>query len=261
MTEDTGRVHVKRRQPAPPGSIPDQLQMFTREVRFYRELAGTIGVRVPACRRAGVLPDGSTLLELEDLSDWRPGADPVAAARTLRLLHDRWAGTASESLPWLPRPDVSQLVEDLFAEEWAATRDRSDLPTQVRDLGDRLTGRVVEAERAAAGAGPWTLVHGDASSDNLRTSGDGEVALLDWEDYGAGPGVNDLAWFLVSSVDPDGWDRAVDAYGSGTGLEESLPAAAVQALLRLADADEGSERALVWLARVKEAARRIGSPG
>ncbi len=35
MTEP---AFVKRREVARPGSIPDVLQMFPREVRFYREL-------------------------------------------------------------------------------------------------------------------------------------------------------------------------------------------------------------------------------
>lgn len=41
-------------------------------------------------------------------------------------------------------------------------------------------------------AGPLTLVHGDASVQNMRTGPGGEVALLDWEDVSAAPGVLDL---------------------------------------------------------------------
>ena len=43
------RTFTKRREAARPGSIPDVLQMFSREVRFYRELASEVTVRVPAC--------------------------------------------------------------------------------------------------------------------------------------------------------------------------------------------------------------------
>jgi thiamine kinase-like enzyme len=249
-------VHVKRREPATPGSIPDRLQMFSREVRFYRELACSVGLRVPDCHRAEVRDDGSTLLELEDLSGWRTGADPAVAARLLRELHDRWEAKAVERWPWLPREDVSDLVENLFDVEWPRVRARRDLSSQVRALGDRLCGHVREADRAASAAGPWTLVHGDASSDNMRTSESGEVALLDWEDYGAGPGVEDLAWFLVSSVDAQDWDRAIAAYGPADGLRASLPSAAVQALFRLGDEREDSPNASVWIARLEEAARR-----
>jgi hypothetical protein len=39
------RTFVKRRDVAAPGSIPDVLDMFRSEVRFYREVAPVIGVR------------------------------------------------------------------------------------------------------------------------------------------------------------------------------------------------------------------------
>ncbi|MGY4767685.1 hypothetical protein ACXC9Q_12280 [Kribbella sp. CWNU-51] len=68
--------HVKRREPAAAGSIPAVLKMFESEVRFYREIAPVVGVRVPACYQAEENADG-TLLVLEDLSAWTPGAEPA----------------------------------------------------------------------------------------------------------------------------------------------------------------------------------------
>jgi hypothetical protein len=249
--------YLKRRDPAPPGSIPDRLRMFVLEVRFYREVAPSLGVRVPGCLRAEEHEDGSTLLELEDLSEWRPGADAASGAELLSGLHSRWEGTAVERWPWLPRQDVSELVDDLFAASWPTIRERRDMTPQARALGDRVVGRVKEAERRAEISGPWTLVHGDASYNNMRTSPTGEVALLDWEDFGAGPGVCDLAWFLVSSVDPKDWDSAIGSYKEAAGLDRALPAAAVQGLLSLAAEDEGTTPdAAGWTARVAEAGRR-----
>src|SRR6202034_2105809 len=120
---------VKRRTPPAPGSIPDVLGMFHAEVRFYREIAPVVGVRMAA-------------------------------------------------------------------------------PGQVN----------------GAEACPLTLVHGDAQARNMRTSPDGEVALLDWEDVSAAPGIVDLAWLLTASVDPGQWDAAIAAYGPASGLERVLPA-------------------------------------
>lgn len=230
--------------------------MFVREVRFYREVAPTIGVRVPGCLRAEEHADGSTLLELENLSGWRPGTDPVSGAQLLKALHSRWEGTAVQTWPWLPRPDVSELVDDLFAASWPMTRERRDLTPSAGTFGDMLLGNVQEAERRAESAGPMALVHGDASCKNMRTSPTGEVALLDWEDVGTGPGVGDLAWFLVSSVDPKDWDAAIDSYGGAARLDDALPAAAIQGLLSLTTTDEASADAAGWIARVAEAGRR-----
>jgi Ser/Thr protein kinase RdoA (MazF antagonist) len=231
--------------------------MFGREVRFYREVAPHVGVRVPQCLRADVAADGSTLLELEDLSDWDEGADAESAARLLGEMHAGWETRAVETWPWIVRRDAADLVEDLFASTWPVVRERQDVTGQTRLLGDRLLGRVLEADRQAEGAGIPTLTHGDASFDNMRTSAAGEIALLDWEDFGAGPGVCDLAWLLASSVEPSRWDAAIDAYGCPAAIQAALPAALVQALLSLDAEEVGSADAVEWIARVEEAGRRM----
>jgi hypothetical protein len=74
--------YIKQRSLAKPGSIAAALNMFESEVRFYREIAPEIGVRVPACYRAE-LNDEGPLLELEDLSVWREGAEPAGFAARL----------------------------------------------------------------------------------------------------------------------------------------------------------------------------------
>ncbi len=254
MTDEPA-TFTKRRDAATPGSIPDVLQMFPREVRFYREVAADVGVRTPACYLAEERA-GATHLELEDLSAWRLGADPGLAARLLRDLHVRWEGRAVERWPWLPRPDLGNLVADLYDEVWTSTRDRPELTSAVRDLGDSLVGRVAEVDERAETSGPPTFTHGDASALNMRTSPDGEVALLDWEDYGAGPGILDLAWHLVSSVPPADWDVALAASGDTSRLADALPSAAVQGLLSFAF-DEDRDDAEAWVERLAETARRI----
>ncbi|HEX4700276.1 MAG TPA: phosphotransferase [Actinomycetes bacterium] len=248
---------IKRREPAARGSIPDVLAMFVNEVLFYREVAPVIGVRVPACLTAQE-DNGSTLLELENLADWTEGADPVQAARLLAAMHTRWAGRAAARWPWLRAPETaSDLVGELFDATWPDVTGRPELSPAARAFGERLVGRVPAVERRAARAGPETLVHGDASARNMRTSPTGELALLDWEDVGRGPGMADLAWLLVSSVDPAEWDTTIDAYGGSAGLRDGLPSATVQAFLSFAAEPRGSEQALSWVVRIEAAARRL----
>lgn len=250
-------VFVKRRGHPTPGSIPDALQMFVAEVRFYREIAPVVGVRVPDCYHAEVTPDG-TLLELEDLSSWQPGADPAAAARMLWRLHERWKAQPTR-WAWLrPVGAAAELVGELFDRVWPVVSARGDCIPRIRSLGDRLVGRIPAVERAGLSAGVTTLVHGDASVRNMRTSRSGEIALLDWEDVGAAPGVSDLAWLLLSSVQPARWEEVVAAYGTTSGLIDVLPAAASQALLCFADTPVDSEDALAWVCRLEAAAHRLG---
>ena len=241
---------VKRRGVPAPGSIPAALDIFRSEIRFYTEIAPVMNIRVPLCYHAEEDEDG-TLLVLEDLSAWQPGADPVTAARILARMHDRWAGEAAGRWPWLrPVGAAADLVEDLYTQTWPALQARGDLDGPVRDLSRRLLGKVTASEYATATVGPLTLVHGDASAANMRTSPAGEIALLDWEDVSAAPGVGDLAWLLVSSVEPGDWDAAIVAYGSAAGLADVLPAVAVQGLLTLADYADGSAEAAAWIARL-----------
>jgi thiamine kinase-like enzyme len=156
------------------------------------------------------------------------GRRPGRCRAMLAGLHERWEGKALSEWPSLAQTDVSDLVERLFSEIWVSGRDRSDLTSQVRNLGDDLVEQVQALEQRPEASGPHTLVHGDASARNMRTSPAGEVTLLDWEDMGAGRGVCDLAWFLVSSVEPHSWDRTIAAYGSASRLSEALPAGLVQ---------------------------------
>ena len=163
---------VKRRDPATPGSIPDVLQMFVNEVRFYREIAPVIGIRVPRCLAANQ-DNGATRLALENLSEWESGGSPPPAARMLAGMH-------------------------------------------------------------------------------------AEIALLDWEDVGTGPGVADLAWLLVSSVDPSDWSETIAAYHDSSGLAAALPSAIAQAFFSFADSPPDSEEAVAWMRRIEEAERHLG---
>ncbi|MFG2057192.1 phosphotransferase family protein [Micromonospora sp. NPDC048930] len=253
------RGFVKRRGVPEPGSIPEALDMFRAEVRFYREIAPVVGVRVPTCLHAEVTPEGTTLV-LEDLSSWQPGADPIAHAQLLSRLHQRWAGLAPLRWPWLrPVGAAADLVGALFDRTVPTLAARPDLPADLRTLAERLVGQVPKVEQEIASAGPLTLVHGDASAVNVRTGPTGELALLDWEDVSAAPGVTDLAWLLLSSVDPSQWAAVTAAYGPAEHLTTVLPAVVVQGLLCFADTAEGSAEAHAWVGRLNAAAHRLAA--
>ncbi len=228
--------------------------MFRAEVRFYREIAPVVGIRVPTCYSSEIADEGTTLV-LEDLSAWTPHADPVAHATVLSDLHQRWAGRAATRWPWLrPVGAGADLVDALYRRIWPGLAERNDLTKNVRMLGERLVD-----PNFVAPPGPTTLIHGDASSRNTRVSAEGAVALIDWEDVGAAPGVIDLAWLLVSSVDPAQWDEVIAAYGDAHHLDRALPAAAVQGLLSLADTTDEAEAA-DWIERLDETALRLSDP-
>lgn len=250
----------KRRPHATPGTIPHALDMFRNEVRFYREIAPVVGVRVPACFEAEETAEGFRLV-LEDLGSWTSGGDPVAVAGVLAALHERWEGVAAERWPWLRPPGVAAgLVAELYDRTWPELERRRDLTPAVRAVGASFVGRIEELELQEGEAGPLTLIHGDAAARNVRTSPGGEVALADWEDVRLAPGAVDLTWWLLTSVEPEDWDAVRRASRPADRAGEAMVAGAAiaQALLSLVALDDGSAGALAAVARIDAACTRWG---
>jgi hypothetical protein len=252
-----GFVKVRRR--ADPGTIPDLLAMFENELRFYRDIAGEVGVRVPECYEATETADGFRLV-LEDLSSWQEGGDPVQIARVLAALHRRWEGQAEARWPWLRRGGkAAHVIGELYDRVWVDVTGRFDLSPAVRDLGDRLVGKVAEIEREEAAADRRTLIQGDSSLRNTRTSPDGVVAFVDWEDVRSASGAVDLTWLLASSVPPVRWGAVIDAYSPDeAAFRAALPNAAGQAILSLGDQEPATPEAAGWIARIEAIAALVG---
>ena len=250
-------MFVKERTKPPAGSIPALLGMFEREVRFYREVAGEVGVRVPRCHDATETADGYRLL-LEDLSSWTPGGDPLEVARLLRHLHERWSGIAAERWPWLDREGAAAAeIGTLYDRVWPTVSTRSDMTPTLRAIGQSYVGRVEALEQREASFGTRTLVHGDASLDNVRTGPSGEIAFVDWEDVRIASGAIDLTWLLISSVRAADWPDVIAAHGASTHeIEAAWPYAITQGILAFSDCKPGSAEAACWIERLEAASQR-----
>jgi hypothetical protein len=61
----------------------------------------------------------------------------------------------------------------------------------------------------------------------------------------------------IGPVEPEAWDDVIAAYGTSVGLTETLPAIAVQGLLSMSDAPDGSAEELAWIGRLNAAAARL----
>ncbi len=232
--------------------------MFEHELRFYREVAPEVGTRVPECYEAVETGQGFRLV-LEDLSSWVEGGDPVNVAAVLKDMHARWAGVAGRRWLWLNRDGRgASAIGKLYNRVWSGMHERPDLTPAVRGLGDRFVGQVTALELGEASAPRRTLIHGDASLRNTRTSPDGVIALVDWEDVRSANGCVDLTWLLVSSVEPERWDDVIFAYGADVSeFKAALPNAATQGILSLGDCEAGSQEAMRWVARIEAAAGRL----
>jgi len=188
------------------------------EVRFYQQLAGKVGIRVPHVWFCDVRPEtGEYVIVMEDMAGSVPG-DQVAgcsvdqaslALDELARLHaPLWGDPALHSYEWLDRSTAEnrgmhrallQMLWDGFRERYA---DR--LEPEVVDLGEVFVSRLepfLEHQPAAA-----TVQHGDYRLDNLlfgRDEGSPPVCVVDWQTVSLGPGLSDVSYFCGAGLQPE----------------------------------------------------------
>jgi Ser/Thr protein kinase RdoA (MazF antagonist) len=191
--------------------------LYEREYRFFTELAEATPVRAPRCWSAGLSADGRAfVLLLEDVSGRREldqveGCTVEFAAAVLRELarmHARWwAEPQLAELTWLTRFSNPRRVANLsgLAERgWPRLLESmsDDQAARVREAGTRVLADLAQT-MASLDEQPQTLLHGDPRLDNLMSDAGPNcdpVALLDWQNVSRGPGVCDVAYFLVQSM-------------------------------------------------------------
>lgn len=195
------------------------LDLGASEVDFYRVLGGALPVKTPrvfCARRAG--RGGRFVLLLEDLAAsgcrFTSSADPISLAEaravvtTLGRLHaafwesPRFAG----DLAWLRSAENNPQRR---LEWWISARSNGPalakfgdlIPDEIRENAHRIHAhrQLLEAHWARA---PRTLIHGDSHAGNLYFDGD-EAGFFDWQVVQVGPGLRDVSYFLVSSLDTE----------------------------------------------------------
>lgn len=186
------------------------LGIYESEVRFYQEIAPTVGIRVPRLYSADIeSATGRFTLLLEDVSgagtpgDMIAGGTPDQAARALDALVDlqapRWSDPALREKDWLAHPSRNQ---NFFAAVEPA------LPLFLERFGDRLDSEDMEfVERVVPYAnvwaaqmtvGPTVVLHGDYRMDNILFPRDpaASVVAFDWQATRLGPPLVDVSVYL-----------------------------------------------------------------
>ena len=190
-------------------------QFYEREVRFYRELASRLPIRVPRCY--GSIMDVAAddyLILLEDLAPLPMGDDAGGctaaqaeiAIRTIATLHAAWWERPElAGLDWVPMSNapVHQIAEPVYQQSLGPFLEMfgDQLSPRVRAASEKLQTHVVDMLNVFAEP-PNTLVHGDYRLDNLFFDGRAAVAI-DWQIAFRGHGVFDVAYFLSGCLEPD----------------------------------------------------------
>lgn len=200
-----------------PGARAMLANPYRTELRFYREIAPTLAVRVPALHHAdGAAEGGDFVLLLEDLAPAVQGdqiggctvAQVEDAVINLAGLHGpRWCDPTLLDIDGLSinGPEDAALMAELFG-------------PAVDLFVDNLAGQLSEEDVATVRAVPdvierWALaraerfgpVHGDYRLDNLLFPPDGGpgVVAVDWQTLSLALPARDLAYVIATSLDPE----------------------------------------------------------
>lgn len=195
------------------------LSLHRREYVFYRDIAPLDFVRAPNLFYGDFDADSNRfVLVLEDLGHLQGipqsvGVDATRARHAIRQiagLQGRfWAAAADPALSacgdFLSTRE-SRIMQTVYLLTLPATLDRfGDLFTdQTRRFALEFGFRIA-AHFAALSAGPTTVVHGDFRADNLLFDEGKQdaAAVIDWQGFGIGCGMYDVAFFLATSVTSD----------------------------------------------------------
>jgi hypothetical protein len=216
------------------------LRNYEREVKFYRDLAGTLDIRVAQCHHADWdEATGDFVLVLEDLAPGEQGNQltgcTVDQARTAvlelaRLHGPRWGDPTLHDIEWLGRrsgPEDAQMLAGMWSmllPGFMATYAKY-LGTEAQDLVTGFTERLVDWVEGRDGV--WTVTHGDYRLDNLMfesAEGGYPVATVDWQSPGHGQSTGDVSYFMGAGLVPEqrrlverdlvqGYGEALAGYG------------------------------------------------
>jgi aminoglycoside/choline kinase family phosphotransferase len=188
-----------------------------REAVFYQTLATPQNLPVPRCYHADFDPQtGASILLLQDLSGFRTvsfsaGCGPADAKHVVEALakiHGHWWNN-----PKLAPLSGAAIVQEfpfskLWAEYPASVKSLLQgivLPKSFLNLGDHIARHQTAIFSNLLETAPITCLHRDIQIDNVMfgaSKANAGAVLLDWQLSGKGRGAYDVAYFLISSLDP-----------------------------------------------------------
>jgi hypothetical protein len=183
---------------------------YPAEIRFYQEIAASVGINAPDCFYAEIDPAaGWFTLVMNDRPNVAPGnmldeGTPEAAASALKetvaLQAARWNDPALREAEWLQ--PTSWIM---FAESFPAS-----LAPFLNRFGERMTSdektlceRVMPyaASWLRSWSGPMVIQHGDYRPDNLLFGPRGErPTVFDWQTVRVGPAYIDPGNYIAGSL-------------------------------------------------------------
>lgn len=188
------------------------MNLYTKEVSWYNDLAPQSTIRVPHCYHAEVNGEGDQFaLLLEDCAPAEQG-DQLAGASLdeLRLALDEAArlhapflrSPVLEQVEWLKiDPAQIEMRKGFMVQFWEPFKERYQgrLSPELFAMGDDFIAKVQAADMVLPDV--MTVVHGDFRIDNMLFGGpDGRVAVLDWQTLSPGHPLSDVSYLIGTSI-------------------------------------------------------------
>lgn len=194
-------------------SVARAWSLYEREVRFYRELAASARIAVPACYGAQMDAQGGFALLLEDLAPAEPGdqfrgLEEDAALRAVReaaRLHAAfWDLGDDPALSWLDTDSGAQPFygPEVFRSTWPQFRSR--YRDRLSDDHRRVCDALFEKFEAydAPRTRPRCITHNDFRPDNMLLGQD-RLTVVDWQSVALGSNAVDVAYLIGGAYSPD----------------------------------------------------------
>ena len=188
--------------------------LYSKEVRFYREVARQLAARVPRVYHSELSDDGvGFVLLFEDLGPARGGdqirgcniADARAAIRQAAAIHaPSWDNAALRAKEWLrPNPGLAATTASMYPKAQALFRER--YADQLEPEYMQLCEDLAAAADLLFGSNepPQCLIHSDFRLDNMLfeiRDGAEAMAVLDWQTVTLGKGMTDIGYFLGCGI-------------------------------------------------------------
>jgi hypothetical protein len=194
------------------------LRNYEREVKFYRDIAPTVDIRVAHCFHAEWHEStGDFVLLMEDLAPCEQGNQITGCSADLarravlelaRLHGPRWGDPTLDGIEFLQRrgPDDAAALQGIYMmllPGFLATYTKY-LDAEGVALIERFAARIPEWVEGREM--PPTVTHGDYRLDNLMfssPSGGYPVAAVDWQTPGHGPASADVSYFMGAGPLPE----------------------------------------------------------
>jgi len=199
-----------------------QVRSYEREVKFYRELADTVDIRVPHCHHASwdpatndfvvVLEDMAPAEQGDQIAGCSPDRADIAVRELARLHGPRWEDPTLGDIDWLSgnEADTGVAPSDAYTMMWtllfpgfAATYEPY-LTAEMIDLAEQFGTRI--GEFVSGRSRPFSLVHTDYRLDNIlfgTATGGPPISVVDWSSPTHGTPLTDLAYFCGAGLVPE----------------------------------------------------------